>query len=99
MKNQSIKITDLRVVNIDGLPKHCILLKIYTNQGIIGLGEVRERPCERGDPDGKSIRCVRDHDDHRRKQTADRSKNGRRSDRQYEQRGYRSGFAGFRRKG
>ena len=42
MKNQSIKITDLRVVNIDGLPKHCILLKIYTNQGIIGLGEVRD---------------------------------------------------------
>ena len=42
MKSSSFKITDLRVVNIDGLPKHCILLKIYTNQGIIGLGEVRD---------------------------------------------------------
>ena len=37
-----LKITDLRVANIDGLPKHCILIKIYTNQGIIGLGEVRD---------------------------------------------------------
>ena len=42
MKSSSLKITDLRVVNIDGLPKHCILLKIYTNQGIVGLGEVRD---------------------------------------------------------
>ena len=27
----SLKITDLRVTNINGIPKHCILLKIYTN--------------------------------------------------------------------
>lgn len=37
-----LKITDLRVCNIDGIPKHCILLKIYTNQGIVGYGEVRD---------------------------------------------------------
>ena len=37
-----LKIIDLRVANIDGLPKHCILLKIYTNQGIVGYGEVRD---------------------------------------------------------
>ena len=38
----SLKITDLRVTNINGIPKHCILLKIYTNQGIVGYGEVRD---------------------------------------------------------
>lgn len=38
----TLKITDLRVCDIDGIPKHCILLKIYTNQGIVGLGEVRD---------------------------------------------------------
>ena len=37
-----LRITDLRVANIDGVPKHCILLKIYTNQGIVGYGEVRD---------------------------------------------------------
>ncbi len=37
-----LKITDLRVCNINGIPKHCILLKIYTNQGIVGYGEVRD---------------------------------------------------------
>ena len=36
-----LKITDLRVANIDGLPKHCILIQLYTNHGIVGLGEVR----------------------------------------------------------
>lgn len=38
----ALQITDIRVAQIDGLPKHCILLKIYTNQGIVGLGEVRD---------------------------------------------------------
>ena len=38
----NLRITDLRVCDIDGLPKHCIILKIYTNQGIVGLGEVRD---------------------------------------------------------
>ena len=37
-----LKITDIRVAQIDGVPKHCILLKVYTNQGIVGLGEVRD---------------------------------------------------------
>ena len=37
-----LKITDMRVTNIDGAPKHCPLIKIYTNQGIVGYGEVRD---------------------------------------------------------
>ena len=37
-----LKITDIRVTDIDGAPKHCPLLKIYTNQGIVGYGEVRD---------------------------------------------------------
>ena len=27
-----LKITDIRVTNINGAPKHCPLIKIYTNQ-------------------------------------------------------------------
>lgn len=37
-----LKITDIRVTNINGAPKHCPLIKIYTNQGIIGYGENRD---------------------------------------------------------
>ncbi len=37
-----LKITDIRVVNLDGAPKHCILIKVYTNQGLIGYGEARD---------------------------------------------------------
>ena len=37
-----LKITDLRVANVNHIPKHCILLKIETNQGITGYGEVRD---------------------------------------------------------
>lgn len=37
-----LKITDIRVTNINGAPKHCPLIKIYTNQGIVGYGEVRD---------------------------------------------------------
>lgn len=37
-----LKITDIRAANINGAPKHCILLKVYTNQGIVGYGEVRD---------------------------------------------------------
>ena len=37
-----LKITDIRVANINGAPKHCPLIKIYTNQGLIGYGEVRD---------------------------------------------------------
>ena len=37
-----LKITDIRVTNINGAPKHCILIKVYTNQGLVGYGEVRD---------------------------------------------------------
>lgn len=37
-----LKITDMRVANINNVPKHCILLKIETNQGITGYGELRD---------------------------------------------------------
>lgn len=42
MDASKLKITDIRTADIDGLPKHMILLKIYTNAGIIGYGEVRD---------------------------------------------------------
>ena len=35
-------ITDMRFVDIDGAPKRCTILKIMTNQGITGYGEVRD---------------------------------------------------------
>lgn len=38
----NLKITDIRVANINGAPKHCPLIKIYTNQGIVGFGELRD---------------------------------------------------------
>lgn len=38
----NLKITDLRCADIDGAPKRCTLLKIYTNQGLVGYGEVRD---------------------------------------------------------
>ena len=37
-----LKITDIRVANINGVPKHCPLIKVYTNQGLVGYGEVRD---------------------------------------------------------
>lgn len=37
-----LKITDLRVADIVGAPMHCTLVKIYTNQGLVGYGEVRD---------------------------------------------------------
>ena len=43
MKASELKITDIRVADINGLPKHMILLKVYTNDPeIIGYGEVRD---------------------------------------------------------
>ena len=47
MPNQNIdprtlKITDMRFADIDGAPKRCTLIKIYTNQGLVGYGEVRD---------------------------------------------------------
>lgn len=38
----SLKITDIRFADIDGAPKRCTLVKVYTNQGLIGYGEVRD---------------------------------------------------------
>lgn len=37
-----LKITDMRFADIAGAPMHCTLLKLYTNQGLVGLGEVRD---------------------------------------------------------
>lgn len=38
----TLKITDMRFADIDGAPKRCTLIKIYTNQGIVGYGEARD---------------------------------------------------------
>jgi L-alanine-DL-glutamate epimerase-like enolase superfamily enzyme len=38
----ALKITDMRFFEIDGAPKRCTLLKIMTNQGITGYGEIRD---------------------------------------------------------
>lgn len=37
-----LKITDIRVANLYGAPKHCPIIKVYTNQGLVGYGEVRD---------------------------------------------------------
>ena len=37
-----LRITDMRFVDIAGAPMHCILMKIDTNQGLVGYGEVRD---------------------------------------------------------
>ena len=37
-----LKITDIRFANLGPAPYPCVLLKIYTNQGIVGLGEIRD---------------------------------------------------------
>ncbi len=41
-KPSDLKITDLRVATVKGAPMTCPLLRIDTNQGIYGLGEVRD---------------------------------------------------------
>jgi L-alanine-DL-glutamate epimerase-like enolase superfamily enzyme len=41
-KPSELRITDIRVAEIVGAPFTSALLKIYTNQGIVGLGEVRD---------------------------------------------------------
>lgn len=38
----ALRITDMRFADIDGAPKRCTLLKLYTNQGLVGYGEVRD---------------------------------------------------------
>ena len=37
-----LRITDLRVAEITGAPFRSALVKIHTNQGLVGLGEVRD---------------------------------------------------------
>ena len=37
-----LRITDIRFCDIADAPMHCTLMKIFTNQGIFGLGEVRD---------------------------------------------------------
>lgn len=37
-----LRITDMRFTDIVGAPMHCSLMKIYTNQGLVGYGEVRD---------------------------------------------------------
>lgn len=41
-KPSDLRITDMRFVDIVGAPMHCTLMKIYTNQGLVGFGEVRD---------------------------------------------------------
>ena len=41
-KPSDLRITDMRFVDIVGAPMHCALLRIETNQGITGYGEVRD---------------------------------------------------------
>ncbi len=38
----ALKITDIRFADIDGANKRCSLLKIYTSQGLVGYGELRD---------------------------------------------------------
>jgi gluconate/galactonate dehydratase len=35
-------ITDMRFADITGAPMHCTLMKLYTNQDLVGFGEVRD---------------------------------------------------------
>ncbi len=37
-----LKITDLRIANLSGLPMRCSIIRIDTNQGLVGYGEVRD---------------------------------------------------------
>ena len=37
-----LKITDIRFADIWHAPMQCILVKVYTNQGLVGYGEVRD---------------------------------------------------------
>ena len=41
-KPSDLKITDLRIAHVVGAPMRCPLIRIDTNQGIYGLGEVRD---------------------------------------------------------
>jgi L-alanine-DL-glutamate epimerase-like enolase superfamily enzyme len=41
-KPSQLRITDVRLATIVGLPMRCPLIKVYTNQGLVGYGEVRD---------------------------------------------------------
>jgi L-alanine-DL-glutamate epimerase-like enolase superfamily enzyme len=41
-KPSGLKITDIRFTDIVDAPMHCTIMKVYTNQGIVGYGEVRD---------------------------------------------------------
>ncbi|MBN1400565.1 MAG: mandelate racemase/muconate lactonizing enzyme family protein [Anaerolineae bacterium] len=41
-KPSDLRITDVRVATIVGAPMRCPLIKVYTNQGLVGYGEVRD---------------------------------------------------------
>jgi len=41
-KPSDLKIVDMRVTELAGAPYPCLMLKLYTNQGIVGYGEVRD---------------------------------------------------------
>ncbi|MDR2745991.1 MAG: mandelate racemase/muconate lactonizing enzyme family protein [Treponema sp.] len=41
-KPSGLKITDVRFTDIVDAPMHCTIMKVYTNQGIVGYGEVRD---------------------------------------------------------
>lgn len=41
-KPSDLKITDMRFADVGHAPFRCILMKLYTNQGIVGFGEVRD---------------------------------------------------------
>jgi L-alanine-DL-glutamate epimerase-like enolase superfamily enzyme len=42
-----LRITDMRFTDITGIPFHTTLMKIYTNQGITGFGEIRDGASKR----------------------------------------------------
>ena len=37
-----LRITDMRIADISGAPMRCPIIKIMTNQGLEGYGEVRD---------------------------------------------------------
>lgn len=39
----ALRITDLRIANIDGVPFRSSIIRLETNQGIVGYGEVRDQ--------------------------------------------------------
>ncbi len=42
MNPRDLRITDVRFADIDGAPKRCTLVKVYTNSDLVGYGEVRD---------------------------------------------------------